>query len=190
MQCQAVACPLRPAKIFAGILYSSHPPTPKQPPSATVSWKPWPRGVISRAGDLREKLDASHKHGGNQGFPADAMLSAYVMQFALNERYANGFLNSLDSNERLLGICGLEHAPSEGAYSRFKKKLSCHLDAIELIIADVFLECGDEIERLCEAGLVPVDKPPLGHSLVMDSTDILAWARSGRKSRKTGEEIP
>ena len=117
------------------------------------------------------------------------MLSAYVMQFALNERYANGFLDKLGSNERYLEICGLPYAPSEGAYSRFKKKLTGHLEAIELIIADVFLECGNEIERLREAGLVPADKPPLGHSLVMDSTDILAWARSGRKSRKTGEEI-
>ena len=54
----------------------------------------------------------------------------------------------------------------------------------------MFLECGDEIERLREAGVVPVDKPPLGHSLVMDSTDVESWARPGRKSRKTGEEIP
>ena len=47
-----------------------------------------------------------------------------------------------------------------------------------------------EIERLREAGVVPADKPPLGHSLVVDSTDIEAWARPSRKSRKTGEEIP
>ena len=52
------------------------------------------------------------------------MLRALVMQYALNERYANGFLNRLGSDERLLRICGLECAPSEGAYSRFKKKLT------------------------------------------------------------------
>ena len=147
-------------------------------------------GVISRAGNLVKVLDAPHEHGGNPGFPAEAMLKAFVTQFALNERYANGFLNRLGSDERLLSICGLEYAPSEGAYSRFKKKLVPYEDFIWIIVADVFLECGDEIERLREAGVVPADKPPLGHSLVVDSTDIEAWARPSRKSRKTGEEIP
>ena len=58
------------------------------------------------------------------------------------------------------------------------------------IIVDVFLACGVNIERLRAMGIVPADKPPLGQSLAMDSTDILAWARRGRTSRKTGEEIP
>ena len=167
------------------------PTIPKQPPKSGFGFlEVVIGGVISRAGSLVEILDAPHQHGGNPGFPAEAMLSAYVMQFALNERYANGFLNSLGSNDRLLGICGLEYAPSEGAYSRFKKKLADHLEDIELIIADVFRECGDEIERLREAGVVPTDKPRLGHSLVVDSTDVEARARPGRKSRKTGEDIP
>ena len=118
----------------------------------------------------------------------EAMLSAYVMQLAFREPYANGFLDRLGGNERFLDICRLPHARSEGAYSRFKKKLTNHVDLIQQIIADVFLECGDEIERLREAGIVPADKPPLGESLVMDSTDVEAWARPGRRSRKTGEE--
>ena len=147
-------------------------------------------GAISRTDDLAEVLDTPHEHGGNPGYPADAMLRAIVMQYALNERYANGFLNRLGSDDRLLRICGLECAPSEGAYSRFKKKLAPYKDFIWINVADVFLECGDEIERLREAGVVPADKPPLGHSLVMDSTDAESWARPGRKSRKTGEAIP
>ena len=118
------------------------------------------------------------------------MLSAYVIQFALNERYANAFLNRLGSDNRLLAICGLENAPSEAAYSRFKKKLTNHLDAIQLIIAAVFRECGEQIERLREAGVVPEGKPALGHSLVIDSTDVEAWARPAKTSRKTGQEIP
>ena len=117
------------------------------------------------------------------------MLGAYVMQFVLNERYANGFLNRLGSDDQLLSIYSLERAPSEGACSRFKNKLSNHLDAIEVIVADVFRECGDEIEHLREIGLIPADKPPLGHSLVIDSTDVEAWARPGRTSRKTGGDI-
>ena len=118
------------------------------------------------------------------------MLSAYVMQFALREPYANGFLDKLGGNERFLRICCLPHAPSEGAYSRFKKKLANHVDLIQRIIADVFIQCGGEIERLREADIVPADKPPLGESLVMDSTDVEAWARPGRRRRKTGEEKP
>ena len=45
-----------------------------------------------RAAALIELLEASHRHGGNPGYPAEAMLSACVMQFALGERYANAFL--------------------------------------------------------------------------------------------------
>ena len=174
-----------------GFSYSSQPHKRTQPPKSGFGFlEAVIGGVFSRSGNLAATLDAPHEHGGNPGFPAEAMLAAYVMQFALNERYANGFLNRLGSDDRLLGICGLEYAPSEGAYSRFKKKLTNHLGTIEIIIADVFRECGDEIERLREAGVVPADKPPLGHSLVVDSTDIEAWARPGRKSRKTGEDVP
>ena len=146
--------------------------------------------MTSRAGPLVEILEAAHQHGGNPGYPALAMLSACVMQFTLREPYANGFIDRLGGNERLLEICGLPRAPSKRAYSRFKKKLTNHVDLIQHIIADVFLECGTEIERLREAGIVPADKPPLGESLVMDSTDVEAWARPGRKSRKTGEDKP
>ena len=89
----------------------------------------------------------------------------------------------------MLDICGLAWAPSERAYSEFKKKLTVRRKLLQYIIADLFLECGVEIEQLRAMGLVPADKPPLGHSLVIDSTDIEAWARPGRTSRKTGEEI-
>ena len=82
-----------------------------------------------------------------------------------NERYANAFLNRLGSDNRLLAICGLEHAPSEAAYSRFKKKLADHLDAIQIIITEVFRECGEQIERLREAGIIPEGKPPLAARL-------------------------
>ena len=163
----------------------------KQPPKSGFGFlEALIEGAVSRTGDLAEMLDAAHEHGGNPGYPADLMLRALVMQYALNERYANGFLNRLGSDDRLLRICGLEFAPSEGAYSRFKKKLAPHKDRLWIKVAEVFLECGDEIERLREAGLVPADKPPLGHSLVMDSTDVESWARGGRNSRKTGDWIP
>ena len=175
-----------------GDFYSNYTHQRKQPPKSGYGFlQAVVSGVVSRAGALVEILDAPHKEGGNPGYPAEAMLSACIMQFALGERYANVFLNTLDSNARLLAICGLPWAPSERAYSQFKKhKLAHHKGLIRSIIVELFLECGVEIERLRALGLVPADKPPLGEALVMDSTDVEAWARPGRKSRKTGEEKP
>ena len=174
-----------------GEFYFNRAERRKQPPNSGYGFlEAVVEAVTSHAGPLVEILEAAHQHGGNPGYPAEAMLSAYVMQFALREPYANGFLDRLDGNELLLDICGFPHAPSEGAYSRFKKKLADRLNLIQHVILDVFLECGVETERLREAGLVPADKPPLGESVVMDSTDVEAWARPARKSRKTDEEIP
>lgn len=139
---------------------------------------------------LIDDLEAPHRHGGNPGYEALPMLCAYTMQFVMSERYANAYLTRLNSDDRLLEICGLEQAPSEAAYCRFKKKLVQHEDTIRMITAALFYECGEEIERLREEGLVPADRPPLGHSLVIDSTDVEAWARPGRRSRKTQAMIP
>ena len=177
-----------------GYIYSNSTRTSAQPPKSGYGFlEAVIEGVISHSAALINVLEEPHRNGGNPGYPALAMLSAYVMQFALREPYANGFLDKLGGNERFLHICGLPCAPSESAYSKFKKKLveiPDFMDYIDKIIADVFLECGEEIERLREAGIVPADKPPLGESLVMDSTDDEAWARPGRRSRKTGEDKP
>ena len=174
-----------------GDFYSNYTHNHKQPPKSGFGFlEAVIEGAVSRTGDLAQVLDAPHEHGGNPGFAAAPMIRALVMQYALNERYANSFLNRLGSDDRLLHICGLECAPSEGAYSRFKKKLAPHKDRLWIKVAEAFLECGDEIERLREAGIVPADKPPLGHSLAMDSTDVESWARGGRNSRRTGEWIP
>lgn len=172
--------------------YSNRAVRHKQPPKSGYGFlKAVIDAVISRAGPLIEVMDAPHEHGGNPGYTAKPMLSAYVMRYALGERYVNAFVNRLGSDQRLLAICGLAWAPGERAFSEFKNhKLAKHKHRIRAIIVEVFLECGFEIERLRAMGLVPADKPPLGAALVMDSTDIEAWARRGRTSRKTGEEIP
>ena len=174
-----------------GYIYSNSTRNSTQPPKSGYGFlEAVIEGVISHSAALINVLEEPHRHGGNPGYPAADMLSAYVMQFALREPYANGFLDKLGGNERFLEICGLPRAPSERAYSEFKKKLANHVELIQNIIADVFIQCGGEIERLREADIVPADKPPLGESLVMDSTDDEAWARPGRRSRKTGEEKP
>ena len=174
-----------------GEIYSNYTHHHKQPPKSGFGFlEAVIGGVISRAGTLVETLDKPHRHGGNPGYPAAAMLSACVMQFVLGERYANAFLNKLEGSQRLLTICGLPWAPSERAYSQFKKhKLAHHKNLVRSIIVEMFLECGVEVERLRALGLVPADKPPLGQALVVDSTDVEAWAWPGQKSRKTGEDI-
>ncbi len=174
-----------------GDFYSNYTHNHNQPPKSGFGFlESVIDGAVSHTDDLAGVVDAPHAKGGNPGFAAAPMLRALVMQYALTERYANVFLNRLGSDERLLRLCGLKHAPSEGAYSRFKKKLAPYKDFLRVVISEAFLECGQEIERMREEGLIPEDTPPLGHSLVIDSTDVEAWARPGRTSRKTREWVP
>lgn len=127
--------------------------------------------------ELTLELEKTHKECGRKGYSAQGKLCAYLLQFVLNEEYASYFLKYLNSNPRLLSMCGLERAPSEPTYSRFKKKLA----ALQYLLDDIFnkvaRECADEIERLRELGIIPVDAPPLGQMLAMDATDIQAYAK-------------
>ena len=76
-----------------GDCYFNRVRQPKQPPKSGYRFlEAVVKGVTFRAAALIELLEASHRHGGNPGYPAEAMLSACVMQFALGERYANAFL--------------------------------------------------------------------------------------------------
>ena len=58
--------------------------------------------------------------GGNPGYPAWQMLRLHALRFLLSERYANRFLARVDNDPRLLELCGMDNAPSEVAFSRFK----------------------------------------------------------------------
>ena len=173
-----------------GYVYSNSTRNSAQPPKSGYGFlEAVIEGVISHSAALINVLEEPHRNGGNSGYPAADMLSAYVMQFALREPYANGFLDKLGGNERFLRICCLPHAPSESAYSKFKKKLveiPDFMDYIGKIIADVVLECGGEIERLREADIVPADKPSLGESLVMDSTERRSLGAARQKEPEDG----
>ena len=126
---------------------------------------------------LTAELEKNHKTRGRKGYPAEGMLCAVALRFLLNERYAGYFLAALDDNPRLLSLCGLDRAPSEPTYSRFKKKLAGYPDQLAEIFNQVAEECVGEIERLRDAGVVPEDAPRLGEMLALDPTDIEVYAK-------------
>ena len=139
--------------------------------------------VQAHGGLLAEKLDAPHKQGkgGRRGYGAVAKLSAVLLQYILNIRYANRFLAELDANPELLAICGLDQAPDEGTYSRFTKVLTEYEDEFDLVAAKVTLDISDELERLRALGIVPAYAPKLGNYIAFDSTDIEAYGNPKRK---------
>ena len=137
--------------------------------------------LAAASGPLVELLDAPHKHGGRPGYPARSMLRLHHLQFISRERYANRFLQQVNSTPRLLEICGLKQAPSEGAYCQFRKSLKNHQKQIDRMIAATAAECDKEIERLREAGIVPSDAPRLGEILAIDATDIAAYANPKKR---------
>lgn len=154
----------------------------KQPPRNGYGFIAVIIGIVqSYAAPLVEALEKRHRYGGRRGYPPMGMLSAAVLQYVLNERYANRFLNNLDGDLRLLEICSLERAPTETAYSRFKKRLTDHQAEIDRISALALAEASKEIERLRLAGIVSPDAPRLGEYLAIDSTDIEAYGNPKRK---------
>ena len=101
----------------------------------------------------------------------------YLLQFLIpNQRYSSHYLRDLDGRPRLLAMCGLDEAPSEWAYCRFKKKLAKHRGRLRTVANRTARACAAEIERLREQGLVPEDAPRLGEMLAMDPTDVKAFA--------------
>ena len=70
---------------------------------------------------LALELEKNHKKRGRKGYPALGKLCALTLQYLFNERYSSYFLAALDGNPRLLSMCGLDKAPSEPTFSRFKR---------------------------------------------------------------------
>ena len=119
--------------------------------------------------------------------------AAYIMQFVLQRALlANGYLHPAGQpTSACCRICRLEQAPSEAAYCRFKKKLTdlcgCHRECMPSL--GLFQECGAEIEHLRDDGTVPARRCRRWDTRwLMDSTDVEAWARHGRTSRKNRRE--
>ena len=80
-----------------------------------------------------------------------------------------------------MNLCGLVKAPSESAYSRFKKRLLPYRDLVDKM-AVIAEEIGDELESLQQAGIVPADAPRLGANIAIDSTDLEAFGNPRRQT--------
>ena len=137
---------------------------------------------------LVEELEKSHENCGRRGYSAQAMLCVFILQFLLNQRYNSYLLAYLNENSRLLAMCGLDGAPSEATFSRYKKKLAGYQGLLDAIFNKAAQHCAGEIERLREAGVVPEDAPRLGEMLALDPTDIQAYAKpQGQHCEVVGE---
>ena len=137
---------------------------------------------------LANELEKSHKKRGRRGYSAQAMLCVFVLQFLLNQRFNSYLLAHLNENPRLLAMCGLDEAPSEATFCRFKKKLAGYQDLLADTFNKLAHDCDAEIERLRDAGVVPEDAPRLGEMLALDPTDIGAYAKpQGQHCEVVGE---
>ena len=133
----------------------------------------------AEAEELAARMDAPHRSGGNPGYPAWQMLRLDALRFLLSERYANRFLARMDNDPPLMDLCGMDHAPSEVAFSRFiNHKIAPLQGELFRILASAFcMGCADQLETLRESGVIPADAPALGEMLAVDATDIPAYAR-------------
>ena len=138
------------------------------------------------AGPVIDVLGSRRKPGrqhGRNGVPEMALFRAYLLQFIVAERYANHYLCQLNSDPRLMALCGLEQPVTESTYSRFKTRLSRLTHTLTPILSKLVLAISRELDRLKHQGKIPQNAPRVGDHLAMDSTDIDAYAKRPRKKR-------
>ena len=103
------------------------------------------------------------------GYSPESMLKACVLKYPLGVPENNNFLDMLCSNPTLAKMCGLEDkTPSDSTFSRFFSPLCEREIAPELLLQRVV----DQFAHIA---------PKLGHTLVIDSTDIESYANPRRK---------
>ena len=150
----------------------------KQPPKSGYGFlEALLKTLQGLSGPLAAELEKNHQRHGRRGYPAKAMLTVFALQYLLNQRFNSYLLAELDDRPPVLRMCGLDHAPSEPTFCRFKRKLAQHLELLAPILDRVIEECGEEIERLRDLGIVPKEAPRLGDLLALDPTDIETYAR-------------
>ena len=175
-------------KTSSDVSHSIPAQTQNQQPKTGYAFLDQVLGVVRRySGNLVEALEVPHLRGGRPGYSATAMLSAAVLQHLLNIRYANRFLADLDSNEGWLALCRLERAPSESAYSRFRKRLTAHQALLDQVSARIFSEIDVDLRWLRWHGVIPADAPDLGYYLAIDSTDVAAYGNPSRNQPRDSD---
>ena len=117
---------------------------------------------------LVEVLESYHAATGRPGYPAGAMLRAYLAKFVLNIRYNNQLLERLRASGTLRRVCGFgDDVPSESALSRFVSRLKIHRRLLERCITEV-------VRR------IRVHLPGLGRVTAIDSTAVDSFANPNR----------
>ena len=129
------------------------------------------------SGPMATELEKNHQQRGRRGYPATDMLCVYALQFLQNIPFNGCFLADLNRDPRLLKMCGMDHAPSEATFCRFRKKMKQIQERLASVHSQVVERCDVEIERLRDTGIVPKNAPRLGEYLALDPTDIEASAR-------------
>ena len=112
---------------------------------------------------------------GRPGYSPESMVNACVLKYLLGVPENNNFLDMLCSNPTLAKMCGLEDkTPSDSTFSRFFNLLRERETGPDLLLQRV----EEQFAHLA---------PNLGHTLVIDSTDIESYANPRRKRiRDTG----
>ena len=75
------------------------------------------------------------------------------------------FVNDLQFNPRLAGMCGFDHVPSESTFSRFFKRLANHTNLVEDLVVSLVDQCRELLDDF-------------GQEVAVDSTAIDAYCNT------------
>ena len=112
---------------------------------------------------------------GRQGFHPRTMLRLLLLQYLLNAPTDTELLHRVAQNPALMELCGLARMPSNSTLSRFKKRLTFHMDLLDRLRISLLLG----IRRLM---------PGLGQDVALDSTDISTYANGKKKLHKRADQ--
>ena len=108
--------------------------------------------------ELLRKL-RTYRRTGRTGHPLRGLWRAYLCTFLLNMRSTNDLIRELEDRPDLRIFCGLYTLPDRSTFNRFIRRLSCHADLVEQVLA--------QLTNMLKAHL-----PDLGAEVAIDSTAV------------------
>ena len=124
--------------------------------------------ALPEAQNLISEVQA-RRRAARPGYSARSMMRACVLRYLLGERFVVGFIERLESSERLRELCGFDGSvPSEATFSRFFKLMTDYTADVETLTVRM-------VERLRQ------QLPDLGRVVAVDSTDIESYASPYRE---------